>query len=362
MIRTFRYPLRPNKAQTEALLDYLSHCQQLYNAALQQRKDAYRTQKKCLSLYDQYKELAQLRQGDYDFAHVPSDVLRSALQRLDRAFKAFFRRTKAGETPGFPRFKSRDRYKSFSLTAVPVIDGTKVIIPKLGLVKFHRYRPLKGAPRDASVRLDSRGWWVCIQCDLGNAPIKCKPVSVAGVDVGLETFATLSTGEKIQNPRFLRKSEVLLAQHQQTLSHKQKGSNSRRRQQKVVARTYLHIRNQRLDFAWKLAKVLLSRFDAIAYEDLNIRGMVRSNLAKSINDAAWGLFIHCLICKAEEAGKWAVAVDPRGTSQRCSRCGKVCKKTLADRVHLCDCGPPLDRDHNAAINILGLGQSLLEAA
>lgn len=155
----------------------------------------------------------------------------------------------------------------------------------------------------------------------------------------------------------------MLAQRQQVLARKKRGSSSRAKQKKLVARTYEHIRNQRLDFARKLAVFLFSRYDLIAYEDLNIRGMLGGYLSKSILDAAWGVLIHSLVCKAEEAGKYAVAVDPRGTSQRCSNCGATpaVKKTLADRVHSCACGPPMGRDHNAARNIDALGLSVLEA-
>jgi putative transposase len=363
VIRTFRYPLRPNKAQ-EAVLDvYLWRCQQLYNAALEQRRDAYQKQGKTLSWVDQFKDLTELRQGDADFGAVPAKILRSALKRLDLAYQAFFRRLKTGEKPGFPRFRGRDRFKSFSLMFAPSINGSKILVPKLGHVRFHEYRPIKGKPLDASIRKDSTGkWWVGIQCDLGEPPAKLKPVSHVGVDVGLTSFATLSTGEHIDNPRYFRALESLLAKRQRSLSLKKRGSKSRGHAKKLVARAHEHIKNQRLDFVRKLAVSLFSRFDLVSYEDLNIRGMVHGNLSKSIYDAAWGLLGHALACKAEEAGKWAVTVDPRGTSQRCSRCGALplLRKTLADRVHFCSCGPPMDRDENAACNIDALGLSAVE--
>jgi putative transposase len=248
--------------------------------------------------------------------------------------------------------------------AVPILKDSRIQIPKLGLVKFHEYRDIKGTPLDARIRKDSRGWFVSIVCDLGEAPAKIKPVTHTGIDVGLTHFATLASGRPVENPRFFRKSEELLAARQRILSLKEKGSSSRKRAKALVARAHDHIRNQRLDFVRKLVVALFSVYDYISYEDLKIRNMVHGNLAKSIYDAAWGLFIPALNCKAEEAGKWAVGNDPRGTSQGCSRCGKVSviKKTLADRVHHCSCGPPLDRDHNAAINIDALGWSALEAA
>ena len=364
MIRTFRYPLHPNKAQEAALDVYLWRCRQLYNAALEQRISAYKKQGKSLTRYDQYAGLTELRQGDSDFAAVPTTILRSALQRLDLSFKAFFRRCKSGEKPGFPRFKGRDHFKSFSFMAAPSIKDSKVLVPKLGYVRFHEYREIQGTPLDASIRKDSRGWYVCIQCDLGAAPAKPEPKTHVGIDVGLTSFATLSDGEKIENPRFFRKSAELLAERQRKLARKKKGSNSRKRARKLVARAHEHIKNQRLDFVRKLTKSLFSRFDLVSYEDLNIRGMVHGNLSKSILDAAWGLLIHSLTCKAEYAGKHAVSVDPRGTSQRCSRCGKTpsIKKTLSDRVHLCSCGPPLDRDENAALNVDALGLSVVESS
>ena len=341
---------------------YLWRCRQLYNAALEQRRDAYRKQGKSLTRYDQQKDLTELRQNDPDFGVISAVVLRSALKRLDLSFKAFFRRCKSGEKPGFPRFKGRDHFKSFSFMGAPSIEDSKVFVPKLGFVRFHEYRSLQGTPLDASIRKDARGWHVSIQCDLGAAPAKPEPKTHVGIDVGLTSFATLSNGEKVANPRFFRKSAEALAERQRKLARKKKGSNSRKRAKKLVARAYEHIRDQRLDFVRKLAAILFTRFDLVSYEDLNIRGMVHGNLSKSILDAAWGLLIHSLTCKAEEAGKHAVGVDPRGTSQKCSRCEKTpsVKKTLSDRVHLCSCGPPLDRDENAALNVDALGLSAVE--
>jgi putative transposase len=360
MIRTFRYPLKPTKAQ-EAWLDfYVEACRQVYNAALEQRKEEYRKRKKTLTYFNQTKDLTDLRKTEEPFNIVPVNVLRSPLKRLDLAFKSFFRRVKNKETPGFPRFQSFDRYKSFSLMSEPILKDSKVLIPKLGYVKFHEYRPIKGKPLDAVVGRSATGWFVSIQCDLGEAPPKVIPKTFVGIDVGLLKFATLSDGKEVANPKLFKKSEVLLAKHQKSLSRKRRGSNSRKRQKVIVAKTHEKIKNQRLDFARKLAKDLIGRYDCISFEDLNIRGMVRGYLSKSINDAAWSLFIGALICKAEEAGKYAIGVNPKHTSQTCSACGVVKPKELSEREHDCPCGCRLDRDHNAAINIDKLGRSLLE--
>ena len=223
------------------------------------------------------------------------------------------------------------------------------------------YRPLKGVPIEACIKRTSTGWFASILCDVGEAPKKEEPKEYVGIDVGLSSFATLSTGEKIPNPRYYRESEVLLAERQRKLAKKKKRSKSRKKAKKLVAKTHQKITNQRLDFVRKLAKDLYKRFDFIAFENLNIAGMAQNHcLSKSILDAAWGLFILCLTNKAEEAGKWAVGSNPYGTSQDCSGCGERVPKTLADREHVCPyCGLKLDRDHNAALNILALGRSVV---
>jgi putative transposase len=361
MTRTFSYPLRPTAAQHQALTGMLLLCQRLYNAALEQRIDAYRKQRKFLSRIDQQKDLTELRRHDETYGQVAATILRSPLFRLERAFQAFFRRLKKGEKPGFPRFKSRNRYDSFSFPE-PLIQEKLIFIPKFGLVRFHLYRPLRGQALEAHVRRTAKGWVLSIVCDLGAAPPKVEVRTSTGIDVGLTSFATLADGSSIENPRFYRKSEETLARRQQTLARKKRGSESRQRAKRLVRQAHEHIRNQRLDFLRKLSKVLVERYDLIAYENLNIKGMVHGTLAKSIYDASWATFIRCLVSKAEEAGKHAIGVNPWGTSQRYSRCAAVPakRKTLADREHHCEaCGLHLDRDHNAAINILTLGLSVV---
>lgn len=359
MIRTFNYPLRPNRAQEATLEAWRVACQQLYNAALQERRDAWQKQGVSVTCYGQQKELTKLRAADPEWKAIPTWIARSALTRLDHAFKAFFRRCKSGETPGYPRFRSRDRYTSFDLGSdLPRIEENCVHLPKLGGVKFHRYREMRGELKHVNVSRTTRGWSISFVCDLGDAPAKVPVRSCVGVDVGLEAFATLSNGERVENPRFFRKSEETLARRQQSLVRKQRGSSSRRRQKQLVARAHEHVRNQRLDFARKLASVLFDRFDLVAYEDLAISRMVHGTLGKSIHDAAWGKFLSALVSKAEEAGKHAITVDPRGTSQICPVCGTIAKKTLDERQHDCSCGFSAHRDHAAAQVILGRGLRL----
>jgi putative transposase len=377
VVRTFRYPLHPTKAQEAILESWLRACCALYNAALEHRQGAWHYEKvqrqaaedlgverrpgKMPSRYDQFVELTTVRASDTVIDSVPVTVLRSALGRLDEAMKSFFRRCKSREKPGYPRFRSRHRYDSFGVGRVAIdIDGKRgeVRVPKLGPVRFKAYRPLKGAVRDVTIKRTAKGWQVAIVCDLGAAPEKQAAVrNRVGIDLGLTSFAALSDGTLVENPRHYRRAEERLVTEQQVLSRKRRGSKSRHKQRNVVARAHEHVRNQRLDFHRKLAVLLFARYDLVAYEDLNVRGMVRGRMAKSIHDAGWAQFIRCLQAKAEEAGRWAVPVDPRGTSQRCSACGCTVSKDLSVRVHACPCGYVEDRDVNAAKNVLALGRS-----
>lgn len=361
MVRTFRYPLRPTKAQVAVFDAWLIACRELHNAALQERRDAWRVARKPVTRYDQALALTEVRAADPAQAAVPARVQRYALDRVDRAFVGFFRRCKEGRTPGYPRFQSRRRYRSFGFPFQST-TGNRVRVPLLGFVKFCAYRPIQGRPRTVSVSRDRAGaWWVAFACDIGEAPDKVPVRSAVGIDLGLHAFATVSDGAVIDNPRFTHRAQTRLTRRQRVLSRRQRHSSSRERARVLVAKAYRHIQQQRKDFFRKLSKQLLDRYDLVAHEDLNIRGMGRGHFARSVHDAAWGTFLRCLASKAESAGKHVIAVDPRGTTQRCSGCGVTVKKSLAERTHRCSCGVVLDRDHNAAINILALGRSAVEA-
>lgn len=361
MTRTFKYRLNPTKLQAVKMLLWLEACRRLYNAALEQRIEAYRRRRMSLSYFDQCKELTQLRGEDEEYKNIPIRVSRSALHNLNEAFSAFFLRVRRGEKPGYPRFRGYGRYDSFGIEKAKVKDN-RVVIPKIGHVRFKKHREMEGTLRDARITFRNNRWWVCISCDLGEAPQKIAVSSSVGVDMGLKNYATLSTGEKVNNPRFFKHGQELLARRQQALSRKRKGSRNRERAKVLVGRAHERIHNQRMDFARKLAARFYERFDLISHEDLNIRGMIVSNdgrLAKSLQDAAWRQFIGALHSKAEYAGKWAVPVEPRGTTARCCKCGKSVPKLLSERTHSCPCGLVLDRDVNAAVNILALGRSVV---
>lgn len=238
-----------------------------------------------------------------------------------------------------------------------------VVIPSFGSVKFYRYRPIGGRILEAAVGRQAGGkWYVAFVCDIGEAPAKNPVGTSVGVDLGLSSFVTLSDGNEVANPRFFRVGEARLAHRQRTHSRRRYGSASRERARVLVAKAHAHVVNQRKDFAYKLSKQLLEKYDLIVHEDLEIRGLSRGHCAKSVHDAAWGTFLRCLASKAESAGKHVIAVDPRGTTQRCSGCSTTVKKALAERTHACPgCGLVLGRDHNAALNVLALGRSVVEA-
>ena len=250
MIRTYRYPLRPTKEQDKILAHWLASCCDLYNGALQERRDFYRKLGKSITYNDQQLSLKFIRAEDEDWEAIPVVVGRSALRRLDKSYRDFFRRVKKSGKPGFPRFKPKQRYYSFSFQKALKTELGKVFIPKLGWVKFHEYRPLQGTVKDVLVKRELGKWFVCFQVDLGEAPKKMEVKFIpaerqVGIDVGLKSLAVLSTGEHIPNPHFGSKSAVTLARRQRSLSHKRRGSNNRRKAVTLVAKAHKHIANQR---------------------------------------------------------------------------------------------------------------------
>lgn len=343
----------------------LALCRRLYNAALQERIAAWQKQRVTITRYDQQRSLTQIRQFDDEYAELSVHAARFALRRVDLAYQAFFHRCKSGQKPGFPRFKAADRYHSFGLDPqnISVKDG-RVHVPKTGWVKLNLYRSLRGRALSAIVKYQCGRWYVVFQQYLGDALCKTAITTTTGIDLGLTTFATLANGEQVTNPRFFKKAEERFVGRQRRLATKRRGSRGRAAAKLLVQKAHQHVRNQRLDFCRKTAKQLFSQYDLIALEDLNIKGMVEDgSFSKSIHDAGWAVFQHALACKAEEAGKHLVLVDPRGTSQRCSGCSAVVPKTLYERRHVCPrCGLNLDRDHNAALNIKALGLSVVASA
>lgn len=332
-------------------------CQRLYNAMLEQRRSAYEAGQPT-SRFKQERELKSVRTLP-EYRDVYAHALQDVARRVDLAFQAFFRRVKNGETPGYPRFRSMDRYDSLTYkepgNGCVKVDGGRVSFSKLASgVRFFQHRPIRGVIRSVTVKRKTGKWFVLFSCDdVPPDPTLKAGTGEVGIDVGLTHYATLSTGEEIPNPRYGKRALARLAEAQRVLARRRKGSHRRRKARIVVARQHEHVANQRRDHAFKVARRLVQRYGRIAVEDLQVKNLVRNmRLARSISDASWGQFIDVLRGKAEEAGCVVVSVNPSGTSQDCSACGASVPKGLAMRVHGCACGLALGRDVNAARNIL----------
>ncbi len=342
----------------------LELCRWVYNETLAYRKNAYEHEGKSVSKYETNKLLPAWKKDKPELQEVHSQVLQNVQERVDLAFKAFFRRVKSGEKPGYPRFRGRGWYDSFTYPQSGFsLDGGRLHLSKIGDVKIKLHRPIEGRIKRLTVRRTVTGkWFACFSVETEEKPLPpWKDGVMVGVDVGLESFATLSNGEKIANPRFFRQEENTLAKAQRKMSKSVKGSPAWKKRLKVVGRIHERIANKRYDFAHQVSHGLVSKYGLIAFEDLNVKNMVSNhNLAKSIQDVAWRMLVTLTSYKAASAGSMVVLVDPRNTSKMCSRCGVVVEKSLSDRVHNCtQCGLSMDRDQNAAINILRLGMQSL---
>ena len=368
MVKSFKYRLRPTKKQEKILLAHSEQCCILYNQLLCERIQAWKKNKESLSRYDQQETLPMLKKQYNPFSLVHSQVLQQVCQRVDWAFKGFFRRlkdkSKTGEKAGFPRYKSENRYDSITYPQFASscrLDAKGLRLSKIGCVRVVQHRPLEGIPKSCTIRRTKTGkWFVSISCDMGETHEKADTGSAVGIDVGLTSFAVTSDGQRIENQRFFRQEEKALAKAQRKWDKVKKRSKTdavKEKRRKTIARVHERIRNKRHNFAHQESRKMVNRHGFIAVEKLDVKEMQKNRrLAKSIADVAWSLFRHCLEYKAEEAGIGFKAVKPDYTSQDCSACGHREKKTLSDRVHHCKaCGYKTDRDHNAAINILTLG-------
>lgn len=373
MLKSYLYRIYPTKSQISTLNRHLEICRHVYNDTLAYRKDSWETSKTHISLFDTNKLLPQWKKDHPEYKAVFSQVLQNSQVRVDLAYKAFFRRVKNGENPGYPRFKGYGRYDSITYPQLGfIIDQSNetIYFSKIGYVTAIFHRLIEGDVKTVTVRKTGTGkWYVSICCE--DVPHHTLPENdkVVGIDMGISKFATFSDGSHIDNPRFYEKEEKELAKAHRKLSKCEKGTRDQHRARKVVGRVYERIYNKRNDFAQKTSRNIINAHGIICVEDLNISRMLSkdntsttTSLSKRISDASWNKFINCLVYKAEDAGRRVILVNPRNTSQMCSRCGKIAHKvkSLSDRVHLCTyCGYKEDRDVNAAINIMRLGlQSL----
>jgi putative transposase len=352
--KAFRYRLYPTQAQADELDRILWRCRDLYNAAVYQRREAYRVCGITVTYCMQQNELPALKKVHPPFREVGSQVLQDVLRRVNLAFDAFFRRVKAGQKPGYPRFRGRDRYDSVTYTQAGwKLDHGKLILTGLGAIKLKWSRPIQGTIKTVTVRRDADQWYVCFSCVVEVADLVPLDRPAVGIDVGLASFAALSDGRYIANPRHFRHGEVWLARRQRVLARKKRGSKNRHRAKLLVAKAHRHVRNQRRDFHHKEARKIVDAHGALAVEGLRIKNMVRNHgLAKSISDAGWNQFLTILTSKAEEAGLVVVVVNPAGTSQTCV-CGEPVPKELGERWHACpQCHLSLPRDQVSAMLVL----------
>jgi putative transposase len=362
--KSYKYKLKPTPVQERALALVVRRCRELYNAALEERKEAW--QKCGVNVTDagQSAQLPAIKEARPEYRDIHSQVLQDVLTRLDRAFQAFFRRLKAGEKPGYPRFQGESRYHSFTYKQFgngATLDDGFLVLSKIGRVAVRWSRPLEGTPKTVTISREADGWYACFSC--AGLPVQPLPSTgqETGIDLGLESFATLADGTMIHNPRCYRKVEAYLRRCQRRVARRKKGSHRRKKAVKLLAKAHQKVRRQRQDFQHKAALQLVRQYDTVYFEDLRVRNMVKNHhLAKSIADAGWSAFLTLLSDKAVCAGRKVVAVEPAYTSQMCSGCGREVWKGLSVRWHQCpyeDCGVSLHRDHNAALNILALGKN-----
>lgn len=356
--KTFKYRIFPTKAQTSKLEATLGLCRELYNSALQERRDAWKLNRINISNQDQEKQLPEIKTIREDLNLVYSQVLQDVLKRVDRSFQNFFRRAKRKEKAGFPRFQNKFRYNSFTYKQLgfSLSDG-KLNLSKIGKIKIKLHREIIGKIKTLTISKDSCGkWFACFSVETIQEILE--PINKAvGIDVGLKTFCTMSDGTEIDNPKFFRNSEKILAVAQRRLSKQTKGSRTRHKKRKIVAKIHNRIKNRRSNFAHQVSSFLVKSYDQIFFEDLNIKGMMKNHcLSKAIGDVAWNQTVQYTQYKAECADRTVRTVNPRNTSQICSSCGETVKKDLSVRVHHClNCGLEICRDLNAARNILAIG-------
>lgn len=358
--RTYRYRITPTRNQEATLQAQLNFACDLYNAALEQRRYGWRRRER-IGYVHQCRDLTEIRAAGDGPAKMSCSAMRDPLRRLERSFQAFYRRVGAGEKPGFPRFRSRRRYDSLSWDSAWSIQNRRLALQGIGhlKVRWHRELPRLATVTGVTVRRVAGRWYASFSLAL---PVVIRPrqdrVSDVGVDLGIRSFAALSTGELISGPRAYRSGLRRLRVAQRRVSRRALGSHGRRKASILVARHHERLRNLRRNHAHQLTRRLVSEFALIAIEDLHVRTMIRGTLAKDVSDQAWGEFLRILGYKAADAGVQVIRVPPHGTSQSCSQCGRLVPKPLSERTHRCPyCGLVTDRDVNAARNILRLGRS-----
>ena len=356
MYRAFEFRLYPNRNQRRCLAEMLETHRRLYNGALEQRKTAWEVEKRSVKYTDQSSWFKEQRSTNVWFARLNFSSAQATLRRLDKAFKAFFRRIKAGEKPGYPRFRGRDRLASIEYPSHGDgirLTGNRLRIQHAGVIRVCLHRPVEGEIKTVQLVLRSEKWYVIATSTFPDVVVAQNGKPEVGIDLGLENFLTTSDGLIVANPRFQKHELPALRVAQRAVSRKKKGGGNRRKAIRKVSRIHERVANLRKDFHRKVVLDLTRRYGFIGVEALTTKNMVKNHsLARAIHDAGWASFVARLEHKAANAGVQVVKVNPRGTSQECSACGSVIPKKLSDRTHRCSCGYVAHRDLNAAKNIL----------
>ena len=369
MMKAYRYRLYPSRLQELALLRHLDLTRELYNAALQERRDAYRKSEVSITKAMQEKALLAVKEARPEFAvEVHAHVLQDVITRLDRAFDGFFRRVKAGKKAGYPRFKGKGWWDSFRFKECstrtedgwkwttcgrPDTDGKRINLPKIGKVKIRMHRSLEGRPKTLTIKREGSEWYAVYTCEVEEQALPA-PDSSLGLDMGTRFLFTTSEGKHEPNPEWLSKSQRKVTLHSQSLARKKQGSKRRHEAKRCLAKAHLKVRRQRLDHAHKAARKLVQAHGTLVVEDLQPSRMVHSssNLSRSIHDAGWTQFLSILDLKAASAGGRVIRVDPAYTSQRCYACGYIQRENRRDETFRClQCGHEDHADVNAAKNI-----------
>ncbi|MGI5520248.1 RNA-guided endonuclease InsQ/TnpB family protein [Micromonospora sp. CA-259024] len=388
MRRAYKFLLRPTTRQAASLAACLDDHRSLYNSALEERREAWRRSRVTIRYGDQSAQLRDIRRADPDHARWSFSSQQATLRRLDKAFTAFFRRIKAGQTPGYPRFKGPGWFDTVEWpkdrdgcrwNPAPGSDRVRVYLQGIGHVRVHAHRQVEGTVKTISVKRQGRRWHVILSCDEVSAQPLAATGRVVGVDMGVVSFLTTSDGVHVANPRHLAASRARLTDAQRALARHRPGSIRRRKTRERVAALHGRIGRQRLDHAHKIARWLVGHHDLIAHEDLCITNMTgsthgtvnapatnvaqKSGLNRSILDAGWGVFLRVLAAKAESAGRLVIAVNPANTSRTCPQCGHCARENrLTQAEFACvACGHTGHADVVGASNILRAGLALQAA-
>jgi putative transposase len=356
-MKTFKYKLYPSKKQSMLMDETVETCRHWYNACLEDRKNAWENEQRSVSKFEQLAKVKDYKKENPYAFRVHSHILQVVVADLDKAFQAFFRRVKSGGAPGYPRFKGKGRFDSFGLKEYGNgfrVDGRRLKVSGIGRIRVRWHRQMEGKIKTLRICKQAGEWYACFCCEIPEKPALPETGKAIGIDVGIHHLIATSECETIENPKYYQAGQNKLRILNRTLSRRKKGGSNRHKAVIAIQKHYQHVTNQREDYLNKLVFKFIQGYDLIAIEDLQIVNMVRNHcLAKSILDAGWGYFKERLLSKAVEAGRIVIAVNPAYTSKTCSSCGTIFEHLkLSDRWVKCDCGLSMDRDINAAINIL----------